>query len=244
MSLTMAKADGVTVFTLTSDPQSSCPPICQIFKGLCYSPACCSVSRHLKSVQGTSQSTLGALHMMVGLINIGLGAILCSSGGGSWYQMDRNLFPFWFGGVFLFLGVMSILSEKCPSPCLVLLNVTLSLAGVALAIASIVLYSINIAHIHFSWICSYGYYSTPPPLFQQNIRERCLEARSIILMMMRSINAVLIVVSVLEFCVSFSAGYYGIKALRSSKKGGNKTHDDPEHRRAPLEEATRNLETA
>ncbi|XP_068179799.1 uncharacterized protein [Antennarius striatus] len=239
MSLTMAKADGVTVFTLTSDPQSSCPPICQILKGLCYSPACCSVSQHLKSVQRTSQSVLGAMHMMVGLINIGLGAILCSSGGGSWWQMDRSLFPFWFGGVYLFLGVMCILSEKCPSPCLVLINVILNLSGVVFAIASIVLYSINIAHIGLWWMCNNYYYNfTPSPLFQKVIKEKCEDGRSIILMMMRSMNAVLIVVSVMEFCVAISSAYFGIKTLRSRGTKENKSTNDLEPLGALLEEAT------
>lgn len=59
MPVTVSTADGVTVLTLTSDPNSSCPPLCQILKGLCYSPRCCTVSQHLKENQGTSQSTLG-----------------------------------------------------------------------------------------------------------------------------------------------------------------------------------------
>ncbi len=167
----MSRADGVTVFTLTTDPQSAWPPICQIFKGLCYSPMCCSVSQHLRRVQNMSQSVLGvsynlwicvhvplgeglpsgnvqesylwnyermfsnnggaaegrssqqcqcsctvqvlvvhtvfsppqALHIMVGLLNIGLGTILLLSGGGSWWQMDWTLFPYWFGGMVLIL---------------------------------------------------------------------------------------------------------------------------------------------
>ena len=67
MSLTMTKADGVTVLTLTSDPKSSCPPLCQIFKGLCYSPACCSLSQHLRRVQRSSQSILGVSYNLLGL---------------------------------------------------------------------------------------------------------------------------------------------------------------------------------
>lgn len=59
MPVTVSTADGVTVLTVTSDPNSSCPPLCQILKGLCYSPRCCTVSQQLKENQGTSQSTLG-----------------------------------------------------------------------------------------------------------------------------------------------------------------------------------------
>lgn len=59
MSVSVSTADGVTVFTLTSDPKSPWPPLCQILKGLCYNPTCCSVSQQLKTVQRTSQSVLG-----------------------------------------------------------------------------------------------------------------------------------------------------------------------------------------
>ncbi|XP_030014077.1 membrane-spanning 4-domains subfamily A member 8-like isoform X1 [Sphaeramia orbicularis] len=143
MSVTVAKANGVTVFTLTSDPNSACPPLCQILKGLCYSPVCCSVSQPLRRLQGTSQSVLGALQIMIGALHIGLGAILCSQGEYLTFRMQYTGYPFWLGALFIFFGIMCILSEKFPSPCLVIANVILNLAGVAFAITSIVLYSIN-----------------------------------------------------------------------------------------------------
>lgn len=59
MSIGMTKADGVTVLTLTSDSQSSWPPLCQILKALCYNPVCCTVSQHLRVLQGKSQTVLG-----------------------------------------------------------------------------------------------------------------------------------------------------------------------------------------
>ncbi|XP_035527841.1 transmembrane protein 176A-like [Morone saxatilis] len=244
MSMTMTKAEGVTVFTLTSDPQSTCPPLCQILKGLCYSPVCCSVSQHLRRIQRTSQSVLGALHIMVGLLNIGLAAILCASRSGSSWQMDSSLFPFWFGGLFMLFGVMSILSEKYPSPCLVILNVILNLVGVCFAIAAIVLYSMNIANIWVGWMCNEDYMSaysvrTPSPR-EDIVQEKCLEGAALILMLLRSINAVLIVLSVLELCVTISSAVLGIKALSSSEKKENKSTDDPEIYKPLLEEVTSN----
>ncbi len=65
MSVTVAKADGVTVFTLTTDPQSSCPPIFQILKSLCCTPECCSVSQQLKRVQNASLSVLGVSYNFI-----------------------------------------------------------------------------------------------------------------------------------------------------------------------------------
>ncbi|XP_027142868.1 uncharacterized protein LOC104932168 isoform X2 [Larimichthys crocea] len=234
MSVTMAKADGVTVFTLTSDPQSSCPPLCQILKGLCYSPVCCSVSQHLKRVQKSSQSVLGALHIMAGLLNIGLGAILRDTG-----------FPFWLGALFMFFGAMSILSEKRPSPCLIILSVILNLAGVAFAITAIVLYSISMIDIGPWWMCyeypyHYSRYNTPSP-HQDIMREKCLEAKALIVMIRRGIISVLIVLSVLEICVSISSAVLGIKALRSREKKENKSTDDPESCKPLLEDVTNNL---
>uniref|UniRef100_A0A3Q3WVP0 Uncharacterized protein n=1 Tax=Mola mola TaxID=94237 RepID=A0A3Q3WVP0_MOLML len=246
MSVTMAKSDGVTVLTLTSDPNSLCPPLCQILKGLFYSPVCCSVSQHLKRVQKTNQSVLGALHIMVGLLNIGLGVILCLSRGGSGWQMDFTMFPFWLGGLFIWFGVMSILSEKCPSPFLVILNVMANLTGVAFAIAAIVLYSINLGGIWFGWICDdyesgyiYPEGSTP---FAKNWMEKCWEVKAMILvsMLTRSINAVLIVLSVLELCVSVSSAVLGIKALWCGEKRENQVTNDPEQYKALLEEVTTN----
>ncbi|XP_027142865.1 membrane-spanning 4-domains subfamily A member 8-like [Larimichthys crocea] len=246
MSVTMAKADGVTVFTLTTDPQSSCPPLCQILKGLCYSPVCFSVSQHLKRVQKSSQSVLGALHIMVGLLNIGLGAILFSGDGISWRMRDIG-FPFWLGALIILFGAMSILSEKCPSPCLVILSVILNLAGVAFALTAIVLYTIEITLISFWQPCpSYDYsdyysrYNTPSP-HEDIMREKCLQGHALIQMLLRGITAVLIVLSVLELSVSMGSVVLGIKALSSREKKENKSTDDPEPFKPLLEDVTNNL---
>lgn len=40
-----------------------------------------------------------AVQIMVGLLNIGLGAILCSSHGGFSWPMNEVYFPFWLGGL-------------------------------------------------------------------------------------------------------------------------------------------------
>ncbi|XP_068426418.1 transmembrane protein 176B-like isoform X1 [Clinocottus analis] len=250
MSVTMTKAEGVTVFTMTSDPQSVLPPLCQILKGLCYSPVCCSVSQHLRKVQRYSQSVLGALHIMVGLLNIGLGLILLCSHGGYWWLMRETLFPVWIGALILLFGIVGILSEKFPSPCLVIVNVILNLAGVAFSIAAIVLYTINIANIRLWWMCdkydSGGYYNsryrqattTTASPGEKYMTEKCLEGKELTLMLLRSMNALLIVLSVLELCLVISSAVLGIKALKSRGKGEEEKMGDPEHYKPLLEEVT------
>lgn len=238
MSVAMTKAEGVTVLTLTTDPQSSSPPLCQILKGLC-----CSVSQDLKEIQGTSQSVLGTLQIMIGLMNIGLAGILCSAYYGFWWLMGDSMFPFWAGGIFIFFGVMNILSEKRPSQCLVILNVVLSILGVVLGFLALSLYCINNGDIRFWWICregdSFPPFITPPPSAEEMmIRQKCSEAQKLAEILLKGINFTLVTLSVLEICVTISSAVLGIKALIYSNKRENKSPDDFEHCKPQLEEVT------
>ncbi|RVE63202.1 hypothetical protein OJAV_G00165500 [Oryzias javanicus] len=220
MSVTLNKAEGVTVITLTSDPTSSCPAICQIFKGLCYSPILCSVSQPLK--KKASLSIIGAMQIMIGLFNIGPGLILRRSPFTPWY-LNMTEFPFWLGALFIAFGVMCILSERFPSRCLVFLNIIMSLAGVALSITAIVLYSIYIANIDDPWFCQPWYYdSTPSPEEKTRLEETCMEGKQLALDLLRGLNAMLIVLSVLELCVVISAAILEIKALKGIRMRQNK----------------------
>ncbi|XP_015257203.1 PREDICTED: membrane-spanning 4-domains subfamily A member 15 [Cyprinodon variegatus] len=149
MSVTISKTDGVTVFTLTSDPDSPWPPLCQILKSLCYSPVCCSVSQKLRTTQRKSLSVLGAIQIMIGLLNIGLGTIVRLAYRSPWY-LD-SYYP--IGSLFIVFGILCLLSEKYPSPCLIVLNVIFSIAGAATAIVAIVLYCIYEAKLYSWYFC-------------------------------------------------------------------------------------------
>ncbi|XP_026228990.1 B-lymphocyte antigen CD20 isoform X1 [Anabas testudineus] len=221
MSISMTKANDVTVLTLTSDPQSSLPPLCQILKALCYNPVCCTVSEHLRRIQRNSQSVLGTLHIMVGLLNIGLGLILLIADIYV-YPVEYTFFPVWLGILFIIFGITCILSEKYPSPCLVIVNVILNLAGVAFAITAVTLYGITMGNIYLRRNCATYYWydqTTPSPSSRDTeLRAECMWNRAIALMLVRSITAVLIVLSALELCVAISASVLGIKALRKREK--------------------------
>uniref|UniRef100_A0A1A8S2Y2 Uncharacterized protein n=1 Tax=Nothobranchius rachovii TaxID=451742 RepID=A0A1A8S2Y2_9TELE len=234
MSVTMSKADGVTVFTVASDPDSQWPPFCQILKSLCYSRVCCSVSSQLKKIQRTSLSVLGALQIMIGLLNIGLGNIIHQSyfPGGWWFIVDIGL-PYWLGVLVILFGIMCILSERYPSPCLVILNVTLNLTGIAFAIAGIVLYSCSAPWRRYWSNCNMRDYSgywqrtTPSPSAEEiNLKNKCLEGEDLIVMLLRGMYGVLIVLCVLELCVTISVVVMGIKALKTRNKETNKSSDD------------------
>ncbi|CAL8355531.1 unnamed protein product [Arctogadus glacialis] len=227
MSVSMTKSEGVTVMTMTSDPGSACPPLCQILKALCYSPVCCNVSQKLRSVLGTSHSALGAMQVMVGLINIGLGGVLSTSGS-SYLLWEFGYFSYWMGSLFIVFGFLCILSEKFPSLCLVVSSVTAQLSGVGFSITAVVLYSINLFYGEDgSWPCENNRYdfrsrSTGPPIDYSSDIEKCLEGLSIIKAILRGVNGLLIILSVLQLCLSISCVVLGIKAV---KKGFKKSED-------------------
>ncbi|XP_054596821.2 membrane-spanning 4-domains subfamily A member 6C isoform X2 [Nothobranchius furzeri] len=234
MSVTMSKADGVTVFTVASDPDSQWPPLCQILKSLCYSRVCCSVSPQLKKIQRTSLSVLGALQIMIGLLNIGLGIIIHQSYfEGGWFVVYIGL-PYWLGVLVILFGIMCILSERYPSPCLVILNVTLNLTGIAFAITGIVLYSCSVPLSRYWSNCNRtDYYSgywqrtTQSPSAEEiNLKNKCLEGEDLIVMLMRGMYGVLIILCVLELCIVISVVVMGIKALKTRNKKTNKSSDD------------------
>ncbi|XP_061772558.1 uncharacterized protein LOC133562406 isoform X2 [Nerophis ophidion] len=190
MSVTMKRTDGVTVFTVTSDPSSVWLPLFQILKSLCFSPVCCSVSQHLRTLLGTSQSLLGALQIMVGLLNMGLGGILMCHGSASWWPVDANFFSVWMGAVFVFFGILCILSEKYPSPCLVIINVIFNISGVGFAMVAMVMCALNIATIHQSlWdacepadgdFWDFDSLTSMPP-HKEGFITRCLEKKKLII---------------------------------------------------------------
>ncbi|KAF6729462.1 Membrane-spanning 4-domains subfamily A member 8 [Oryzias melastigma] len=216
MSVAMSRADGVTILTVTSDPRSPWPPLCQVVKSLCCHPACCSVSRQLRSIQRSSLSVLGAVQVMVGLLHIGLGAVLTKSLMDLWWLRDTG-FPYWTGVLCVVFGSVCILSETIHSPCLVLVNVMLNVAGAAFAVTAIVLYSIIMTEIYLRNICRENYYdygTTPSPgSVEAELEMRCLEGRRITMMIQRSINSFLIVLSVLQLCVTISCAVVSITAL-------------------------------
>ncbi|KAM9309386.1 membrane-spanning 4-domains subfamily A member 15-like [Pholidichthys leucotaenia] len=224
MSVTVSKADGVTVITLTADPQSPWPPLCQIIKNLCYSPVCCSLSEPLRKVQ-SSQTVLATLQIMVGLLNLGVGPIILASEA-SW-RVDHTGFPYWLGGLFILFGIICIFSEKYPSLCLIIITVILNLVGVAFAITGIVLYSIHVGSMDIYLRCDYSYYwydrTTPAPSYEDGLlRNKCNEAKTLFLVLVGSMDVVMIILSTLQLCVTISSFILGVKALKNKVKGQNK----------------------
>lgn len=66
MPVAVAEDKGVTVVTIASDLYSVLPTLCQILRGLCYSPVCCSAQEGL--MQPTAILALGVRERFLILI--------------------------------------------------------------------------------------------------------------------------------------------------------------------------------
>ncbi|XP_039546946.1 uncharacterized protein tmem176l.3b [Pimephales promelas] len=138
MSLTMSQGEGVTLITINSNPNSKWPILCQILGALCYSPVC-SVSQHAKSKMIGIYMALGIVQIIVGILNIVTGILFLNLGIHDYIM--RSDTPLWFGGVFIVIGILSIVAAQIPSYFLCLVAVVLNKVSAVLAMVGLALYS-------------------------------------------------------------------------------------------------------
>uniref|UniRef100_A0A671L1L5 Transmembrane protein 176l.4 n=1 Tax=Sinocyclocheilus anshuiensis TaxID=1608454 RepID=A0A671L1L5_9TELE len=246
MTLTVSRGEGLTVITVTSNPKSKWPVLCQILGFLCYSPVC-SVSQVMKGKLKDVHTALGIVQMIIGVLNIVAGIVLkCLA---AWFTMERIAQgPFWLGSVFLVVGIVCILTAKFPSSCLLIIGIILNVVSAGLAITAVVLYSVDLAHNHTYENCEtdsyhhsrydgYGYrYETPSP--EDNRRkEMCLFYKNLSENIFRGLDIMMIALSVHQICVTISFCVLTGKAL-CKKDEDVKSVEDPELHKPLLEDDT------
>ncbi|XP_017564205.1 uncharacterized protein LOC108433876 [Pygocentrus nattereri] len=243
MSLTMTKAEGVTVFTVTSNPKSKWPLLCQLLGTLCWSPVC-SVSQSLKQKIGRTHTVLGTLQILVGLMNVAFGCIFRSVGSFSYWPLLDSCF--WLGAGFIAAGIVCILAEKFPSSCLLSFTILVNLVSVGLAITATVFYSVDLVWLPQRSECDqsylygngYGYYRTTPSPEKKTLTEDCERKEYIVKLVNRGLDILLIVLAVLQLCVTVSSCVLILKTLCKKKKGDDM--EDPELHKPLVEEVLSN----
>ncbi|RXN34176.1 transmembrane protein 176A-like [Labeo rohita] len=237
MTLTVSQGEGLTVITVTSNPKSKWPVLCQILGFLCYSPVC-SVSQGMKGKLKDVHTAFGIVQMIIGVLNIAVGIVFTCLG--AWYTMMRIANgPFWLGSVFLVVGIVCILTAKFPTSCLMVIGMILNVVSAALAITAVVLYSVDLANDHTYNSCKgyyYSYYNTDSA--EDNWKkETCLYYQNLSEIIFRGLDIMMIVLSVLQLCVTISFSVLTGKAL-CKKDEDEKSVEDPERYKPLLEDAT------
>ncbi|XP_048009877.1 transmembrane protein 176A-like [Megalobrama amblycephala] len=247
MSLTVSQGEGMTVITVTPNTKSKWPVLCQILRLLCCSPLC-SVSQDMKGKLSNSHIALGVVQMIVGILNIVVGIVFTCLGL-YWNMYMMAMGPFWLGSLFLVAGIVCILAAKFPSSCLLVIGMIVNVVSAALAITAVALYSVDLANSHngyyYDYSCDQSYnsysgysrydydrYRTPSP--EENMRmETCLYYKNLTEMVFRGLDIMMIVLAVLQLCVTISFCVLTGKALCKKDEDAK----DPELYKQLLEDA-------
>ncbi|XP_028281998.1 high affinity immunoglobulin epsilon receptor subunit beta-like [Parambassis ranga] len=143
-------------------------------------------------------AVVGAVQIMVGLFNVGLGPGRTSTHPGDLSSLGA---AYWLGAVFIVTGVLSVLAGRFPSPCLTGFTVFMNIVGAIFAITAIVLYAIDLSAASLLWMCNNS--------SDDNCRKVALFAQRLLTYM----DVTLIGLAVIQLCVSVLSAVQGIKAL-------------------------------
>lgn len=207
MSVSVVKDKGVTVITVASDSKSVLPPLCHILKALCYSRVCCSVYQGL--MQTSVVSALGAVQIMVGLFNLGVGPGRISLHPDDFARLGV---AYWLGGVFIAVGVMSVLAGRFPAPLSVCSATFLNIVGAIFAIVGIVMYAIDMGDVSFARMCDWGNYGS------RSFDDNCGFVAHYAQRMVTAMDITMIILVTLQLCVCISLAVLGIQAMVNRKK--------------------------
>ncbi|KAA0723771.1 hypothetical protein E1301_Tti003114 [Triplophysa tibetana] len=226
MSLSVSQDEGVIVITITSNPKSKWPILCQILGGPCVSPICLLPKKVNKEMMSIATS-LGIVQVIVGILNIVAG-ILFMNWGINDHIMKWNT-PFWLGGVFLISGIMTILESCIASYVVIVLAAILNEAIGLMALIGVSLYSWDLVETRSYSADDYSQALTPE---QRMDTESLMDIKNWITMSSRgTLDIVMIVFTILQFCANIT---FVVKTVRAYVV----RDDDPELHKLLPEEIT------
>lgn len=195
---------------VTAASGSMLPPLCQILKNLCYNPTCCTIYKGL--LQTNTVSALATILIMVGLFNIGLGPGRTSEHPDDFANLGA---AYWLGGVNIVAGVTALFADRFPCFCLVGFAVLVNILGSMVGIAGIAMYAIDLGDVSVARLCdrsAHWFY------FVRSNPDRCRYVAYILQRMLTAMDVTMIVLAVLQLCVSISFVALGIMALLGRRK--------------------------
>ncbi|XP_048067520.1 uncharacterized protein LOC125280821 [Megalobrama amblycephala] len=188
-----------------------------------------SASQDMKEKLTDTHTALGIVQIIVGVMNITVGC----------FGFDSS---FWIGGVFLVVGIMCVHAVTFPSPRMLLILVILNIVSAALAITAVVLFSMDLT-MGNSLNCynGYPYYSSSNDFLKRALEESnfetCLYYWNLNQIIIGGLDIMMIVLSVLQLCVTISFCVLTGKAL-CKKDEDTKVVEDPELHKPLLEDDT------
>ncbi|XP_061790128.1 membrane-spanning 4-domains subfamily A member 4A-like [Nerophis lumbriciformis] len=181
--------------TMATDHTSKSPPL---LKALFCGPMSCLYCNAL--ISAGVPVVFGTIQIMVGEFNMALGV------GRTYPSILASVrAAYWLGAVFVTSGILSVWAGFCPSRCLVTFTVVMNIVSAVFAIVAIVLYSIDLAMLSTSLFCGH--------LGDGSVHDKCEDVAHVAMKLIRAMNITLIVLAVLQLCVSVSMTVIAIKGF-------------------------------
>uniref|UniRef100_A0A3P9IEE1 Uncharacterized protein n=1 Tax=Oryzias latipes TaxID=8090 RepID=A0A3P9IEE1_ORYLA len=171
-------------------------------------PSLCCIQKSVQ-LQIFAPAVIGAVQIMMGVINIGVGLGRTSTRPGDFASLGA---AYWLGSVFTVTGIFSLLAGRCPSCCLMGFAVSMNIICAIFAVAGIVLYALDLGDASLLWMCERR--MVQADLHQDNCREVALLAQHLL----TSVDVLFTILAVLLllFCICFAV--LGIGSLMGQMK--------------------------
>ncbi|XP_076006563.1 membrane-spanning 4-domains subfamily A member 15-like [Genypterus blacodes] len=198
MLLAVGKDKMVRLITVAPYDKNILPPLCRLLWELCCRPGCCSALP-------SATAALGTIQILVGVFNIGLGPGRVRQHPGDLTALGA---AYWLGTVYIIAGILCLVAGQYPKRCLMGITVFLNISAAIFAITGIVLYAIDLREASFLWMCDTNSYS-----YLTAYEDSCRYVAGIAQSLLTSMDVTMIVLAVLQLCVTVSAAVLGIRAL-------------------------------
>nr|XP_033776659.1 membrane-spanning 4-domains subfamily A member 4A-like [Geotrypetes seraphini]XP_033776660.1 membrane-spanning 4-domains subfamily A member 4A-like [Geotrypetes seraphini]XP_033776662.1 membrane-spanning 4-domains subfamily A member 4A-like [Geotrypetes seraphini] len=170
--------------------------------------ASCQVPVALQKFFKGEPKTLGATQILIGILQIFFGVVLAVI-----YPTVFNIFvisgvPFWSGLFFIISGSLSVAAQNHAHMCLVKGSLGMNIMSSISACVGIIIIGLDLG----VGINLYFYNSDSYSCYNYEYGTDCLRYRSALLNVVPGIEGVLLLLMLLELCISISTSAFGCKA--------------------------------
>ncbi|XP_069088986.1 membrane-spanning 4-domains subfamily A member 4A-like [Pleurodeles waltl] len=150
---------------------------------------------------------LGVVQILLGLIQITLGALLLNNPFSGVYPISG--LPFWGAPFYIISGALSVAAEKKGTTGLVRGSMAMNIVSTIITLPAIIIISIDIVFVSFNLSDSSACYISIPG----NDGQSCLSYQAGLVAQQRGIDALALMLSLLELWITLSTSIFACKAV-------------------------------
>ncbi|XP_039607477.1 membrane-spanning 4-domains subfamily A member 4A-like [Polypterus senegalus] len=200
-SSSVIQTHGMLVVTQIITPENGpgyVVPSAEIQKG-----AFCQLPKMFHKFLKGEPKPLGAVQIMIGIVNFLFGIVLC-------FIPSLAAFtgiPFWTGLMYIISGSLCVAASKNSNSCLMKGALGTNIVSAIFSGIAIIMYLLDVTVFFYTHYCSYSTNQGNSEFYE------CKLLKHLLLNAGNGIKGILLVLAILEFCVTISLSAFGCKAL-------------------------------